>query len=103
MNILKKIIIAFFTKYIGKETDIFDEREHCEGRKTARLFEMEDMKSENFNITTIADISDDKNGSVPCNKGDATKENPIYGVDKISGMVTEPYLPGSVDVMAVKR
>ena len=90
---------CLFHKYIGK-TDILLNGIYWE-EKTARLFEMEDMKNENFNITTIADISDDKNGSVPCNMGDATKENPIYGVDKISGMVTEPYLPGSVDVMAV--
>ena len=90
---------CLFHNYISK-TDILLNGIYWE-EKTARLFEMEDMKNENFNITTIADISDDKNGSVPCNMGDATKENPIYGVDKISGMVTEPYLPGSVDVMAV--
>jgi saccharopine dehydrogenase (NAD+, L-lysine-forming) len=90
---------CLFHKYISK-TDILLNGIYWE-EKTARLFEMEDMKSETFSITTIADISDDKNGSVPCNMGDATKEYPIYGVDKFSGMVTEPYLPGSIDVMAV--
>jgi hypothetical protein len=66
-----------------------------------RLFEMKDMKRKDFSIQTIADISDDHNGSVPCNLGDATIENPLYGVDKITGEITAPYLPGSVDVMAV--
>ncbi|MGN6531671.1 MAG: alanine dehydrogenase, partial [Ginsengibacter sp.] len=66
-----------------------------------RLFEMEDMKKESFRIKTIADISDDKNGSVPCNLGDNTIENPIYGVNKMTGTGTAPYLEDSVDIMAV--
>ncbi len=90
---------CLFNKYIG-ETDILMNGVYWEER-SPRLFEMEDMNKEYFNITTISDISDDRNGSVPCNMGDATKENPVYGVDKISGSVTAPYLPGSVDVMAV--
>ena len=69
--------------------------------KIPRLFEMDDLKNENFQINTIADISDDRNGSVPCNMGDATMEDPIYGVDKLTGARTKPYLPGSVDIMAV--
>jgi saccharopine dehydrogenase (NAD+, L-lysine-forming) len=88
-----------FRKYLA-ETDILLNGVYWE-EKTPRLFEMEDMKKEYFNITTIADISDDRNGSVPCNIKDGTMENPLYGVDKFSGMVTAPYLPGSVDVMAV--
>ena len=70
-------------------------------QRIPRLFEMEDMKKADFRINTIADISDDHNGSVPCNLGDTTMEDPIYGVDKFSGALTKPYLAGSVDVMAV--
>lgn len=66
-----------------------------------RLFEMEDMKHESFRIKTIADISDDKNGSVPCNLGDATIDDPVYGVDRFTGGKTSPYLPNSIDIMAV--
>lgn len=91
--------ICLFDKYIN-ETDILMNGVYWE-QNIARLFEMEDMKREDFNIKTIADISDDHNGSVPCNIGDATIESPIYGVDKITGLVTEPYLPGSVDIMSV--
>jgi len=66
-----------------------------------RLFEMKDISAPDFSIDTIADITDDANGSVPCNLGDSTIEDPVYGVDKRSFEKTAPYLPGSVDVMAV--
>jgi alanine dehydrogenase len=66
-----------------------------------RLFEWEHIAAKDFNIQTIADITDDINGSIPCNLGDVTIENPVYGVDKVSRMMTSPYIPGSVDVMAV--
>jgi len=66
-----------------------------------RLFTMDELASKRFCIQTIADITDDKNGSIPCNLGDATIQDPIYGVDKISGQKTAPYTKGSVDVMAV--
>ena len=62
---------------------------------------MDDMKKANFRIKTIADISDDKRGSVPCNLGDGTMEDPVYGVDKLTGNRTQPYLESSIDVMAV--
>lgn len=66
-----------------------------------RLFEWEDLASDDFRIQTIADITDDRNGSVPCNLGDATIEDPVYGVNRKTRERTPPYLPGSVDVMAV--
>jgi hypothetical protein len=66
-----------------------------------RLFEMDDMKRNDFRIQTIADITDDAGGSVPCNLGDVSMENPVYGVDKLTGKKTAPYLSSSVDVMAV--
>lgn len=90
---------CLFRDYIP-ETDILLNGVYWE-EKIPRLFEMDDVKSKNFNINTIADISDDRNGSVPCNLGDATMEDPVYGVDKLTGARTLPYLEGSVDVMAV--
>jgi alanine dehydrogenase len=68
-----------------------------------RLFEMEDLHNANFRIQTIADITDDKYGSVPCNLGDSTINDPVYGVNRTSFEQTAPYLPGSVDVMAVSN
>ncbi len=66
-----------------------------------RLFTWEDLADPAFRIRTIADITDDALGSVPCNLGDAPPQQPVYGVDRVSRMKTAPYLPGSVDVMAV--
>jgi hypothetical protein len=66
-----------------------------------RLFSMETMRQPAFRMFTIADITDDKNGSVPCNLGDATSEDPVYGVDRLLGNKTAPYLSNSIDVMAV--
>jgi saccharopine dehydrogenase (NAD+, L-lysine-forming) len=70
-------------------------------KQVPRLFEPDDMKSPDFRITTIADITDDKAGSIPCNLWDATIVDPIYGVDKNTHLRTAPYLSNSVDVMAV--
>lgn len=88
-----------FTDYLA-HTDILMNGIYWE-KNIPRLFEMEDLRRENFRIKTIADITDDRNGSVPCNLGDSTIDKPVYGVDKKSFEITAPYLPGSVDVMAV--
>lgn len=66
-----------------------------------RLFEVEQINQPGFRIQTIADITDDKNGSVPINLGDTSIENPVYGVDKKTFQKTAPYLKTSIDVMAV--
>lgn len=65
-----------------------------------RLFEKEDI-TQNFRIKTIADITDDSNGSIPINLGDVNIENPIYGVDRNTFEKTEPYQQNSIDIMAV--
>ncbi|HNU87408.1 MAG TPA: NAD(P)-dependent oxidoreductase [Ferruginibacter sp.] len=88
-----------FADYLA-HTDILMNGIYWE-KNIPRLFEMEDLRRENFRIKTIADITDDRNGSVPCNLGDSTIAKPVYGVDRKSFEITEPYLPGSVDVMAV--
>ncbi len=66
-----------------------------------RLFEKEAINQPDFKIKTIADITDDMNGSIPINLGDSTIENPVYGVDKLTMEKTAPYLPNSIDIMAV--
>ncbi len=66
-----------------------------------RLFDLDTMKKKAFSIKTIADITDDAGGSIPCNLGDATIDDPVYGVDIQSGAKTAPYLDNSIDVMAV--
>ncbi|MEP6512259.1 MAG: NAD(P)-dependent oxidoreductase [Parafilimonas sp.] len=66
-----------------------------------RLFTWEEFQKQDFKIQTIADITDDFGGSIPCNLGDVTIEEPVYGVDKKTCEKTAPYLLNSVDVMAV--
>lgn len=90
---------CIFSKYIP-HTDILMNGIYWE-KNIPRLFEAEALQRDDFRIQTIADITDDKNGSVPCNLGDSTIEDPIYGVDKKTFEKTAPFLPGSVDVMAV--
>lgn len=66
-----------------------------------RLFEKKDVAADDFIIQTIADITDDADGSVPINLGDQTIEDPVYGVDRNTLLKTPPYQTGSIDVMAV--
>jgi len=66
-----------------------------------RLFPIGAVSKPGFRIQVIADITDDTNGSVPINLGDQSIEDPVYGVDRMSFQKTPPYLPQSVDMMAV--
>jgi saccharopine dehydrogenase (NAD+, L-lysine-forming) len=82
------------------QTDILMNGVYWE-KNSPRLFEKENVTEENFIIQTIADITDDANGSIPINLGDQTIEEPVYGVDKKILQKTVPYLPTSIDVLAV--
>ncbi len=66
-----------------------------------RLFDMQHLKDPRFRIRSIADITDDAFGSVPCNLGDGTILDPVYGVDRNTGNKIPPYSENGVDVMAV--
>ena len=70
-------------------------------QRIPRLFEAELVADPRFRLQTISDITDDAYGSVPINLGDQTIEDPVYGVDRHTLQKTDPYLPGSVDVVAV--
>ena len=65
------------------------------------LFTKEDLLEDEFTLTTIADITDDMHGSIPCNLGDAPAENPVYGVDINTFTKTAPYVHNGIDIMAV--
>ncbi len=84
----------------ASQTDILMNGVYWE-KNIPRLFEKADVMKEDFIIRTIADITDDMNGSVPINTGDQTIEDPVYGIDRLSLEKTAPYLPGSIDIMAV--
>ena len=91
--------ICKFLPY-AEQTDILMNGVYWE-KSVPRLFEKDDAKAENFIIQTIADITDDANGSVPINVGDQTIEYPVYGIDKNTFEKTDPYLKNSIDIMAV--
>jgi alanine dehydrogenase len=67
----------------------------------APLFTMDDLKEDDYALTTIADITDDAHGSVPCNLGDSSSEDPIYGVNVTTLEKTSPYMQNGIDIMAV--
>ncbi len=90
---------CLFYNYLS-HTDILMNGVYWE-KSIPKLFEIEDLQKEDFSITTISDISDDKNGSVPCNIAEGTIDNPVYGVDKKTLIITPPYLQSSIDMMAV--
>jgi saccharopine dehydrogenase (NAD+, L-lysine forming) len=84
----------------ASQTDILMNGVYWE-KNIPRLFEKDDVKADNFIIRTIADITDDRDGSVPINTGDQTIEDPVYGIDRNSLEKTAAYLPNSIDIMAV--
>ncbi|GAC1397664.1 MAG: NAD(P)-dependent oxidoreductase [Sediminibacterium sp.] len=85
-----------------KHTDILMNGVYWD-RPIPRLFTMEQLQRTDFRIQTIADIADDKQGGIPCNLGDASIGEPVYGVNKQTGERTAPFMDGSVDVMAVSN
>jgi alanine dehydrogenase len=84
----------------ARESDILMNGVYWE-KDIPRLFDRADVRDENFRVQTIADIADDAGGSVPINLGDQTIDDPIYGVDRKTLEKTAPYLPGSIDIMAI--
>lgn len=72
-------------------------------KNAPRLFERDVIHRDDFIIETIADVSDDLNGSIPINIGSQTIEDPVYGVDKVTLQKTAPYVSTSIDVMAVSN
>ena len=88
-----------FTSYTN-QTDILMNGIYWD-KEAPRLFEEDELANKDFRIQTIADITDDIYGSIPINLGDQPIEDPVYGVDKTTRKKTAPYLPGSIDIMAV--
>jgi len=90
---------CLFENYIS-ETDILMNGVYWD-INVPRLFELKAVAAPGFKIKVISDITDDANGSVPINLGDQTIEDPVYGVDRQTFAKTAPYLPNSIDIVAV--
>ena len=74
-------LMNVFSNHMQRHSDLLLNGIYWDPRMP-RLFEWEDLLSPRFRIQTIADITDDMDGSVPCNLGDGTMETPVYGVNK---------------------
>jgi len=68
-----------------------------------RLFEKEDTAWPGFRIKVIADISCDVDGSVPITVDATTIADPVFGWDRQAQERTAPFLPETIDVMAVSN
>lgn len=71
--------------------------------KAPVFFTKEDMKSDNFKIKVIADVTCDiaPEASVPSTIRPSTIADPIYGYDPLSEAECEPFTANSIDIMAV--
>jgi alanine dehydrogenase len=72
-------------------------------RNIARLFEKEDVGKPEFNISVIADVTCDIEGSVPINIGASTIDDPVYGIDRHTLRRTAPFQHSrdTIDLMTV--
>ncbi|MBC8172277.1 MAG: alanine dehydrogenase [Chitinophagales bacterium] len=69
--------------------------------KAPQLFSKEDMRNPAFSIKVIADVSCDVNGGVPATIRSTTINEPVFGYDvNIEGEIA-PYIPESIDIMAI--
>ena len=66
-----------------------------------RLFSKEDMKSPDFHISVIADITCDINGSVPSTLRASTIPEPFYGYNPVTEGIDLPFSTNTITVMAV--
>ncbi|WP_187262129.1 NAD(P)-dependent oxidoreductase [Pontibacter beigongshangensis] len=67
-----------------------------------RLFSEEETRQPDFRINTIADITCDVNGSIPCTKRSATIDAPAYDYNPETGALEAPYTKSTnITVMAV--
>jgi saccharopine dehydrogenase (NAD+, L-lysine-forming) len=69
--------------------------------RAARLFELADIKKEEFNVKIISDISCDINGSVPLTLKATKSDDPVYGYNPSTNDLVKPYSEGSIDIMTV--
>lgn len=71
---------SHFLKF-AEVSDIFIAAAYWD-RRAPRLFELKDIQSEDFNISVIADITCDVDGSVPTTFHPTSIKDPVYDVDR---------------------
>lgn len=94
-----ELLKSYFMKY-AKVTDMLITG-HFYGNGAPYFFTRDDMKSPDFNINLVADVSCDIDGPIACTIRPSTIADPIYGYDA-QGEKEVPFkTPGSITVMAV--
>ncbi len=85
-----------------KVTDLFINAIFWDPR-TPPFFTIKDMRSRDFKIKVIADITCDVNGSVPATVRDTSIDDPIFGYNPVTEKEDIPHQPQVIDVMAVSN
>lgn len=95
------LYVSAFAPYY-RRTDIFINGIFYD-KKAPAFFTSEEMRQPDFHIQVIGDITCDimPGSSVPSTIRPSKIADPVYGFDPETGLETAPYLPGSVDVMAI--
>lgn len=65
------------------------------------FFTRQQMKTDDFHIKVIADITCDINGSIPSTVRATTIEDPVYGWHPFTEKEEAPYQPHTIDMMTV--
>jgi hypothetical protein len=76
---------------------------HCSywDPRAPKLFTKEEMRSKDFRISVIADITCDINGSIPSTSKASSIENKFYGYNPVTEDLGEPFSRDNITVMAV--
>jgi saccharopine dehydrogenase (NAD+, L-lysine-forming) len=83
-----------------KMADIYISAHYWDPR-APRMFTREDVKSPEFRISVLADITCDMNGSIPTTIRTSTIAQPFYGYNRQSGKEDLPFKKDAVLIMAV--
>lgn len=76
---------------------------HCSywDPRAPKLFTREDMRSNEFSISVIADVTCDINGSIPSTTRPSSIAAPFYGYNPVTEQEGEPFAKENITVMAV--
>jgi alanine dehydrogenase len=76
---------------------------HCSywDPRAPKLFSKEEMRSPEFRISVIADVSCDINGCIPSTIKASSIAEPFYGYDVKTEKITEPFAENAITVMAI--
>ncbi len=66
-----------------------------------QLFSKNDMDNPKWNIKVIADVSCDINGGIPATIRSTTINEPVFGYDVNTDSEIAPFIPESIDIMAI--